>query len=62
MSKEMKEEIKMFLIYMDLIINSHEQTLNSEGYMAVATINSKYPQFSKRMREVQKIMEEIDKL
>lgn len=62
MTKEMKEEIKMFLIYMDLVINSNSDMLNGDGYVAIAQLTNDYPQFNNRRNEVVKIMEEIDKL
>ena len=60
MTKEEKNEIKMFLIYMDLVINAQHDLLNGEGYQAVMKLVDNFPQFVKRHDEVEKIMEWLD--
>lgn len=55
-----KELIKNYLIYLDLCLMATEQRLNSEGFIAIAELLNKNPEFSRRREMNLKIFEVLD--
>lgn len=64
MKQEDKETLKKLLIYLDLLANSKDNLVNTEGLMAVFQLQDEYPEFAnvrKRHALISKLLEEIDK-
>ena len=55
-----REEIKMFLIYLDLSMMT-ENDLNTDGWVALYQLGKDYPQFHNRKKEIKAIMDYLDK-
>ena len=64
MKQEDKEKLKKLLIYLDLLVNSKDDLINTQGMMAVLQLQTEYPEFAdvrKRHALISKLLEEIDK-
>lgn len=62
MSKERKQLLKSLLIYMDLTILNYEGSLNSDGLLALFSMNEDYPQFNRdknRKEIISSFLEEL---
>lgn len=46
MTEERKEELKNFIIYLDLIKTERETGLNDRGYLVLVELQFNYPNFS----------------
>lgn len=57
---ERREELKMFLIFLDLVLMGKEGTLNDEGYKACMGIVNNHPDFSNRTRYIKRLVEWLD--
>ncbi len=64
MNQEDKDTLKKLLIYLDLLANSKDDLINTQGMMAIFQLQDEYPEFAnvhKRHALISKLLEELDK-
>lgn len=64
MTEERKDELKSFIVYLDINKIEKEDSLSAEGLCALMDINNRYPSFSNanyRRKLAAEIFELIDK-